>query len=91
MPDPALDVDDHLTRIELVPPSVQVLGRGPKLDDEIAGKILRLDLTAFLPPQPHQGDLIAAHNGPRVGTTDEGAAVLLPLFPHGIFHAFPPR
>ena len=80
----------HLPGIELIPAPVQILGDGPKLDNEVAGEVLRLDLAPLLPPQPHQGDLIIAHDGPGVGAADEGATVLPPLFPHGIFHAFPP-
>ena len=35
MSDPALDVDDDLPRIELVPAPVQILGDRPKLDNEV--------------------------------------------------------
>ena len=38
----------------------------PKLDNEVPGKVLRLDLAPFLPPQPHQGDLVIAHDDPSV-------------------------
>ena len=48
----ALNVSDDLPGIGLVLPPVQLLGRDPKLDDEIAGLILRLSLAAPLPPQP---------------------------------------
>ena len=75
MSDPALDVDDDLPRIELVPAPVQILGDGPELDDEVPGEVLRLGLTPLLPPQPHQGGLIGAHDDPGVGTADERAAV----------------
>ena len=75
MSDPALDVDDDLPGIELVPAPVQILGDRPKLDNEVAGQVLRLDLAAFLPPQPHQGDLVIAHDDPGIGAADEGAAI----------------
>src|SRR5882672_10237613 len=91
MADPALDIGNDLPGVELVPAPVQILGDGPKLDDEVPGEVLRLDLAPLLPPQPHQSDLIVAHDDPGVGAADEGTAVLLPLFPHGVFHAFPPR
>src|ERR1700686_5092275 len=88
MSDSPLDIDDDLPRIEFVRAPVQVLGDGPKLDDEIAGQILRLDLASFLPPKARQGDLVIAHDGPCVGAADDGAAVLVVLFPHVFFHAF---
>ena len=47
----------------------------PELDDEVAGKVLRLDLAAFLAPQPQQGGLIIAHDDPGVRAADEVAAV----------------
>ena len=75
MPDPALDVDDHLTGIELIPAPVQILRNRSKLDNQIPREVLRLDLTAFLPPQPHQGNFIIAHDDPSVGAADEGAPV----------------
>jgi hypothetical protein len=34
--DVALDVDHAATGIALVPETVQLLGRGPKLDDQVA-------------------------------------------------------
>ena len=77
MPDPALDVGDDLPGIELIPAPVKVLGDCPKLDNEVSREVLRLDLTAFLPPQPHQGDLIIAHDDPGVGAADEARAYLL--------------
>ena len=75
--DVALDVNDELPGISLVPSSIKLLSDRPKLDNEVSGQVFRLDLSAFLPPQPHQGDLIAAHDDPGVGTTDERAAVRL--------------
>jgi hypothetical protein len=38
-----LDVRDGLTRIDLVPPSVQLLRSQAELDDEVAGEVFRLD------------------------------------------------
>jgi hypothetical protein len=55
MADVALNVSDDLPGIGLVLLPVQLLGHDPKLDDEIAGQVLRLSLAALLPPQPHQG------------------------------------
>ena len=58
MSDPFLNIDDHLSGIGLVPAPVQVLGRKAKLDNEIARKVLRLDLASFLPPQPEKRGFI---------------------------------
>ena len=75
MPDAALDIGEDLAGIALVPAPVEVLGDDPELDDEVAGKVLRLDLAALLPPQPHQGGLVIAHDDPGVRAADEVAAV----------------
>ena len=72
MPDTRLlDVGDHLTGVALVPVPVEVLGHDPELDDQVAGEVLRLDLTAFLPPKPEQGGLVAAHDDPGVRASNE--------------------
>jgi hypothetical protein len=42
-------------------------------DDEVAGEVLRLDFSAFFPPQPQQGGLVIAHDNPGVRTADEAA------------------
>src|SRR5665811_1124687 len=51
-PDPPLHVLDGVAGIALIPAPVEVLGHGPKLDDQIIREILRLDLSALLPPKP---------------------------------------
>ena len=71
-----LHVRNDLTGIGLVPASIQLLGHGPKLDNEVARQVLRLDLTAFLAPKPQQGSLVVAHNDPGVGAADETASGL---------------
>ena len=75
MPDMRLHVRDDLPGIGLVPAPVELLGNGPKLDDEVAGEVLRLDLAAFFPPKPQQGGLVVAHDDPGVRAADEGTAV----------------
>ena len=50
MPDLPLDISDDLAGICLIPAPVQILGRNPKLDNQIAGQVLRLDFAAFLLP-----------------------------------------
>ena len=72
---PALDVGKDLPGIALVPAPIEGLGHHPELDDEIAGKVLRLDLAAFFPPQAEQGGLVIAHDDSGVGAADEGAPV----------------
>ena len=46
-----LHVGDGLTGIGFVRASVQLFGHGAKLNHKIAGKVLGLDLTAFLAPK----------------------------------------
>jgi hypothetical protein len=41
---------DGVAGVALIPAPVEVLGRGAELDDQIFAEILRLDLTALLPP-----------------------------------------
>ena len=75
MPDPPLDVGDDLPGICLIPAPVKLLSDRAKLDNEVPREVLRLDLAPFLPPQPHQGDLIAAHDDPGVGAANEAAPI----------------
>ena len=66
-----LHIRDDLTGIGLVPAPIQLLGNGPKLDDEVAGEILWLGLTALFTPLPQQGAFVVAHNDPGVRSTNE--------------------
>jgi hypothetical protein len=59
VPDLFLDIGDGLAGIGLMPAPVQVLRGEPELDDEVARKVLRLDLTSFLPPEPEQGRFVS--------------------------------
>ena len=72
---PALDVLDRLAGVPLVPTPVEVLGHGSELDDEVVGKVFRLDFASFFVPKPNQRRLIVAHNNPGVRAADEAAAV----------------
>ena len=76
MPDPTLNVRNDLLGIGLVPTPIKVLGHDAKLDDEVAGQVLGLNLAALFPPQPHQGGLIVAHDDPGVRAADEVAAIV---------------
>ena len=64
-----------LAGIALVPAPVELLGRGPELDDEVAGQVLRLDLAALLPPEAEQGGFVVAHDDPGVRAADEVATL----------------
>ena len=75
MADRSLDIRDDLTGIGLIPPAVKVFGRDAKLDDEVGGQVLRLDLTALFPPRLQEGGFVTAHDDPGVGTADEMAAI----------------
>jgi hypothetical protein len=48
--DPTLDIGDAAAGVALVPGAVEVLRRGPKLHDEVAGQVLRVGLAPFLAP-----------------------------------------
>ena len=69
-----LHVRNDLTGIGLVPAPVQVLGHGPKLDDEVAGEVLRLGLAALLAPSRSSAVFVIAHDDSGVGATDESCA-----------------
>ena len=70
-----LHVRDDLPGIGFVPAPVQLLGDGPKLDDEVAGEVLWLNLTAFLAPKAQQGGFVVAHDDSGVRAADENTAV----------------
>jgi hypothetical protein len=62
-----LDIRKHLPGIGLIPPSVQVLSRDTKLDDEITRQVLRLNFAPLLPPETEKGGLVVAHNNVSLG------------------------
>src|SRR6516164_3908203 len=62
MPDPALHVADPPAGVTLVPGAVERLGRSSELHDEVAGEVLRLGFTPFLPPKADKGGFIATHD-----------------------------
>ena len=68
--------------VALEPMPVEGFSHEPELDDEVAGQVLRLDLAAFLAPQPQQSRFVIAHNDPGVRAADEGTAVNCPLILH---------
>jgi hypothetical protein len=70
---PPLNLRDRLPGVALIPVPVEGLGRDPKLDDEVAGEVLRLGLAALLAPEAHQGGFIGPHDDAGVGAADEAA------------------
>ena len=62
VPHPPLNVLDHLVRIALVPVPVEVLGRRPKLNDQVAREVFRLGFAPFFPPEAEEGGLVGAHD-----------------------------
>jgi hypothetical protein len=62
----ALDVSDPPAGIALVPASVELLGGGPQLHDEVAGQILRFGLASLLTPEADQGSFVIAHDDARI-------------------------
>ena len=75
MAGPLLDVCDDLPSVGLVPAPVKLLGGEAELHDQVAGQVLRLDFAALFPPQPQQGGLVIAHDGPGVRAADKLAAI----------------
>ena len=72
--DPPLYLRNEMPGIALEPMPIEGLGHEAKLDDEIGGEVLRLNLAAFLAPQPQQGGLVAPHNDASVGASYEAPA-----------------
>jgi hypothetical protein len=72
---PALDILDGLSGVSFVPVAIEVLGHDPELDDQVAGEVLRLDISPLLPPQAEQSSLVGSHDDTGVGTADEMAAM----------------
>jgi hypothetical protein len=73
--DVALNVDHAATGVALVPVTVQVLGRGPKLDDQIARQVLRPDFATFLLPKPDQGGLVIAQDDAGIRASDKISSI----------------
>ena len=61
-----LDVGDDLPGTGFIPAAIKLFSRDPKLHDEIAGQIFRLDFPPLLAPQPDQRFLITAHDDPGI-------------------------
>jgi hypothetical protein len=66
MLDPPLNIRKNLIGVGLVPAPIEVLGSQAQLHQEIARKVLRLELAPLLPPQPDEGSFIIAHDNAGV-------------------------
>ncbi len=66
MAGPLLDMCDDPRGLSLIPAPIQLLGGKAELHNQVPGQVLRLDFTAFFPPQSDQGGFIAAHDDPGV-------------------------
>jgi hypothetical protein len=53
--------------------AVESFCREAKLNDEVAGEVLWLDLAAFLPPEAEEGGFVGAHDDAGVRAADETA------------------
>jgi len=75
VPDLSLNVRKYLTGIGLIPAPVQVLGRNAKLNDQIAGEILRLHFAPLFSPEAEERGFIVPDNDPGVRPADEVASI----------------
>jgi hypothetical protein len=57
--------------ISFVPPAIEDFGYDPKLDNKVAGQILRVDLTAFFSPEAMECGFVLAHNDPGIRATNK--------------------
>jgi hypothetical protein len=62
MTGPLPHVSYRLAGAALVPNSIELLGDGPKLNDQVCRKFLRLGLAALLPPQANEVVFVIAHD-----------------------------
>src|SRR5262245_50124089 len=88
MLDEALAVYDPLAAVALKPMDIQFFGCLAQLDDEVAGRVFRLDFAALLAPQPHQGGFVVAHNDARIRAANESSTALVCSSPYLRLHAF---
>jgi hypothetical protein len=83
---PALDVPHPPARIALVPGSVEVLGGGPQLHDEVAREVFWIDLATLLLPQADQSFFISPHDDSSVRSANEKPATSEHLCPYLVSH-----
>ena len=78
MLNPLLHVLDGVAGVALVPASVEILGNGTELHDQVVREVFRFDLAALLPPQPNEIGFVIAQNHASIGSANERAAVNYP-------------
>ncbi len=74
---PPLNVLDGLSGIAFEPLAIERLGGEPKLDDQVAGEVQRLDLAALFLPEVQQGNFVIAHDDAGIRAADEVTAALV--------------
>ena len=74
---PFLHILYRPTGISFEPLAVEVLRDDPKLDNQVAGEVLRFDFSTLLAPEAEERGFVLPHNDPGVRTADERPAVTL--------------
>src|SRR3954447_10188353 len=72
---PPLDVPEKVARVHRIPATIELLGYGAKLNDKVAGEVLRFGFAALLTPEAEEKLFIVAHNDAGIGAADEAAPV----------------
>jgi hypothetical protein len=83
---PPLDVFEGMTGITLIPVPVEVFGRDPELDDEIAREVLGLGFAALFSPEAEQRIFIITHYDAGVRTANESATICVQPVESFCFH-----
>jgi hypothetical protein len=73
MSDVLLWIADFAAGLGLIPCSVKFFGYASKLNDQVAGKVFRLDLASLFTPQADERFLIVSHKGPCVRAANKVA------------------
>jgi hypothetical protein len=71
-----LSVLHALAGVQLEPMAIELLGGDAELDDEVGREVLRLDLAAFLLPEPDKRGFIVAHDDSRVSAANKPPAAV---------------
>ena len=73
--EPMLNAFNDLPSLALIAVPVEGFGREAELDDEVAGKVLRLGLAALLAPKLEEGGLVVPHDEAGTRAADETPAL----------------
>jgi hypothetical protein len=63
---PLLHICDRPPGISFKPLAIEGFGHDPKLNDEVAGEVFRLDLAPLLAPETDESNLIVTEDDPSV-------------------------